>query len=155
MNDIAIYTPKARINQGRWVVDCASPICTSAMTLGPPAMDIEERVWPGLSIGQDVMTCRDCGYTTQGVEWPPDPRGIELILSWRPDPVTRNWEPHETLTDLVAENLEHGVGVPGLDPELSGDTTLLREADGVAVGGLIGDLLTQLAGAANRPQIGA
>lgn len=155
MDELTLYRPRARVNHGRWVVDCASPLCVSAMTLGPDREDRTGRVWPGLALGQVTMVCRDCGGVTDGVEWPPDPAGIELILSWRPDPENRSWEPGETLADLLRENAEHGLPVPGLDSLPAGEVTLLREIDGVAVGGHINDLLARLVGAGNRPQIGA
>lgn len=155
MTSIDVRRPQARVNHGRWVVNCRSPLCESAMTLGPPRMDAEGRVWPGLAIGQDTMTCRDCGFVTVDTGWPPDPRGIELVLAWRPDPATRNWEPGETIGDLLRENVEHGVPIPGVDNLPPGETNLLTEIDGVVVGGYLGELLTQLVGADNRPRIGA
>jgi hypothetical protein len=154
MTDLMTYRPHARINHGRWVVDCASPLCASAMAPGPPALDGSQRVWPGLTVGQSTMTCRDCGHVTGGVVWPPDTLGIEVVLSWRPDPETRNWEPGETITGLLEENVAHGVPVPGV-AALDGDCTLLREVDGVVTGGHVGRILEQLAGPGNRPQIGA
>lgn len=50
-------------------------------------------------------------------------RGIERLLMMRPIPYTRNWLPGETLTDLLAENIEHGIGPsePGQEMAIVGD----------------------------------
>lgn len=84
----------ARFNWGRWVVDCASLFCTSALTLPP---------------GASAMQCHDCGRITDPILWPDQPGPIEAILSQRPDVRTRNWEPGETLLDLIKENVQHGL----------------------------------------------
>jgi hypothetical protein len=47
--------------------------------------------------------------------WPPDPAAIEQILSMRPDFTTRNWHPGESIPDLIAENLAHGLVDPVVD----------------------------------------
>lgn len=40
----------------------------------------------------------------------PKERGkIERALKYRAEPKTRNWLPHETVDDLIAENIQHGV----------------------------------------------
>jgi hypothetical protein len=36
--------------------------------------------------------------------------GVERLLTFRPDVTTRNWVPGETLHDLLAENVAHGIG---------------------------------------------
>lgn len=146
--------PKARVNWSRWIVDCASPICTSAMTLGDEREDRAGNVWPGLVIGQSTMRCRDCGFLTEGIEWPPDPLAIETVLSWRPDEKTRNWEPGEMIADLLRENVEHGVPIPGVPVlEPGQEFQLMQEVGGVVTGGYIGELLA-LAAPSQR-EIGA
>jgi hypothetical protein len=42
------------------------------------------------------------------VEWPLWIAEIEAVMAERPIP-NRNWYPHETLADLLAENVEHGL----------------------------------------------
>lgn len=88
-------TTCARVNWGRWVGDCASPACRSA-------------VW--LSTGQPSFVCWDCGEPVE-VVWPEAPfvAGIERLLSMRSEPWTRNWDADESLHDLLAENMRHGV----------------------------------------------
>lgn len=87
---------QARYNWGRPIVDC--PVCTSALTLPPQTPTFE---------------CWDCGARAE-VEWPDAEfvAGVERLLSMRPAVETRNWHPGETLHDLLAENVEHGVMNP-------------------------------------------
>lgn len=98
----------ARVNYGRWLVDC--PWCGSAQN----ASREDHRFF-----------CVECGNNTVKnvwipVEWPPEWREIELLLGVRPIPANMNWFPgkgptvvlhpeRETLADLQAENIEHGV----------------------------------------------
>lgn len=96
----------ARFNWSRWVVDCSSPWCTSAMTL--PA-------------GTLLMRCLDCSWFTEPIVWPEQIDMIETVLLMRPDEKTRNWEPGETVFDLIAENLQHGIIQP--PAELDGPPT--------------------------------
>lgn len=62
------------------------------------------------------MTCWDCGTDVE-VIWPPETvvQGVERLLSLRPDVSTRNWWPGETLHDLLADNMAHGVIAPDSD----------------------------------------
>ena len=98
---------KARIRQGRWVVLCENPGCSSAVIA-----DEKER----------CFICAECGspendrhwYT---VQWPaPEVRHqIEELLLARPAisvsrAWSRNWEPGESLADLQAQNALYGVG---------------------------------------------
>lgn len=104
----------ARINWGRPVVDCPSPHCTSALML--PA-------------GTPVTQCWDCG-ACGAVVWPANLDDIALVLAQRPDDKTRNWEPGETLMDLVNENLLHGIlpsGLDQLDPDRVGPLLVVRD----------------------------
>lgn len=116
---------RARSNWGRWVVDCATPYCTNAWMV---------------RVGQPHWDCFTCGYRNE-INWPPDPAAIEYLLEMRPDPKTRNWEPGETLTDLLMENIAHGV-VP---PEVADDVhstvrasiSVMTTEDGMVVDGRI------------------
>lgn len=95
MTTLTIFRPatRARVNWGRWIADCPSPFCLSALALFRD---------------QRLFVCMDCEAEGE-VEWPSHPEDIEQILVMRPDPKTRNWEPHETLIDLYAENVLHGI----------------------------------------------
>ncbi len=86
---------RARINWGRIVVDCPSPICKAALTL-PPG-------WP-------VYDCWECP-AVGAVAWPANLADIASVLWLRPDPFTRNWEPGESLEQLVVENIAERVGI--------------------------------------------
>lgn len=87
----------AYVNHGRWVVEC--PDCRGAQ----------------LACEQDRrFMCNTCGNESIGgrwraVVWPPFWQGLESVLIRRPDPVTRNWLPGESVADLASENDDHGV----------------------------------------------
>jgi hypothetical protein len=84
----------ARANWGRWVIDCPTPLCLDALSL-PPGVGF---VCPSCDARADVV-------------WP-DPQTkalIEHLLMLRPDMTTQNWEPGESTTDLLLENLAHGI----------------------------------------------
>ncbi len=86
----------AEANWGRWIVRCPRPFCTNA---------IQVNRW------EQAFTCAGaggCGWSSP-IEWPPDPEGIEALLSMRPDATTRNWLPGETLQQLLIENSTHDV----------------------------------------------
>lgn len=92
-----------RANWGRWIVEC--PVCPSALLLQPD---------------DSTFQCWDCGAAGD-TEWPEESmrEGVERLLSMRPNEITRNWEPGETLHDLMKENAYHGLfsglpeGIPG------------------------------------------
>jgi hypothetical protein len=118
----------ARINQNRIIVDCPAPYCRSALMVPP--------FHPGYE-------CWDCGWSAP-IVWPPNLADIVAVLLLRPDPTTRCWLPGETVMDLVAQNIEHGI-VPAVDAlELAQSSgPLLREMDGRVVAGsplLVGDV---------------
>lgn len=115
-------TLRARFNWGRWVVDCWA--CPSALTLAP---------WT------TSMRCWDCGAESNLITWPPDPDAIETILGYRPDPNTRNWEPGETLLDLIAENTAHGIMPPEWRAALA--AAVIGGEPGVEVATIVGEVL--------------
>lgn len=86
-----IFTVDAVANWGRWVAHC--PICPSALAVQHGGL----------------VTCRECG-TDYEVAFPAFAVAVERLLLMRPDVTTRNWLPGETLHDLLAENVEHGIG---------------------------------------------
>lgn len=103
----------ARHNWGRWIVDCGSQFCTSALQLVP---------------GTPIMRCWDCGWVTEQIVWPDAADMIETILMMRPLEWTRNWEPGETVADLIAENLQHGIIRPPADLDDPAGTRVLIRA---------------------------
>jgi len=98
-------TVAARINHGRWIVDC--PGCNSALVV-----DLSEL----------VFMCVECGNNHNDGKWfqvtvPSNRKAIEAELLKRPwngrnpaEAVNRNWEPGETLATLKQENTDHGIG---------------------------------------------
>jgi hypothetical protein len=104
----------ARINHGRWIVDC--PDCKGA--------EVPERM-----LKKDIFICDECfPGATQGapedrgaasakaykldmaykIKYPPNKSKIEDVLRKRPKP-NMNWLPGETVEDLERENEAHGV----------------------------------------------
>lgn len=83
---------KARVNHGRWVVDCE---CNGA------ELAFEEGLFMCLS-------CYNAGHRHQyrKAVFPKNRQAIELVLMARPI-INRNWFPYETLAMLKAENAEH------------------------------------------------
>lgn len=86
----------ARAYCGMWIVDC--PRCRDARQLPFRTATYE---------------CVYCGLGMEPV-WPSEAMrvGVERLLSLRPIAYTQNWTPGETLHDLLAENVAHGIG-PG------------------------------------------
>ncbi|GAA0528851.1 hypothetical protein GCM10010172_06830 [Paractinoplanes ferrugineus] len=126
---------QARHNWNRWVVDCGN--CPSALTVPP---------------GTPHTQCWDCGFLIGPIVWPRDPDGIVAILSYRPDPNTRNWDPGETMEDLLAQNAEAG-DIPAEWLELKnthGQLVVMDVVDGFMTGGVLMERRALLAG--DRPQ---
>lgn len=90
-------------NHGRWVAECPREFCFNAEHLG-----FHQGILGGLE--PDAMHCQECA-TSWPARWPAPAlrQGVEQLLSDRPDPRTRNWQPHETLHDLLEQNIEHGI----------------------------------------------
>ena len=84
--------PSARINHGRWIVDCE---CNGAGFTCPKVK---------------VACCFDCGRVYLNVKFPRDAVKIERLLTERPM-MNRNWRKGETVKTLIAENIEHGCEV--------------------------------------------
>lgn len=81
-------TVTAYVNHDRWVADCP---CNGA-----------ELVAPG-----EEMLCGSCGAKHQ-VKFPKHRADIEAALAPR-EPYNRNWHPDETVDELVAQNIDHGI----------------------------------------------
>jgi hypothetical protein len=65
-------------------------------------------------LDEPLMMCSNCFNGTVGglwrrVELPGEMSQIEAALLVRPVPNNRNWRPGETVEDLIAENIEHGL----------------------------------------------
>lgn len=87
----------ARLNNNRWIVEC--PDCRGA-----------EFVW----LESPLLMCQSCFNGAIDGRWRrvtlPEARGeIEAIVSVRPLPAQRNWNPDEDVESLRAENIEHGI----------------------------------------------
>ena len=125
---------------GRWVARCPRPACHNAEHFGPST----DGTPGGLAGG---FRCRSeaggCGLVCEA-RWPAQVEEIEWLLMQRPVPSTRNWQPGEDLSALLAENIQHGI-VPlspaGLD-EHPGGRLLLVSGDGYAGDGISGGELT-------------
>lgn len=128
---------QARHNWNDWKAEC--PACPSAMTI---------------PVGTTTVTCWDCGAVIGPIVWPNDPAGIEAILSYRPDPNTRNWDPGQTLEELLLENAEAG-DVPPEWRALDSGTVVIDIVDGFVVGGLVMERRALLAGSRPQHVIGA
>jgi ribosomal protein L37AE/L43A len=95
----------ARINHGRWLVDC--PGCNSALVV---------------DLSEPVFMCVECANAANDGKWfqvtvPTNRAAIEIELLKRPmngrnpaEAVNRNWEPGETVATLRQENIDHGIG---------------------------------------------
>jgi hypothetical protein len=95
----------ARINHGRWLVDCGG--CNSALVV---------------DLSQLVFMCVECGNAANDGKWfqvtvPSNRKAIETELLKRPmngrnpaEAVNRNWSPGETVAMLKKENTDHDIG---------------------------------------------
>jgi len=90
----------ARVSGSCWIADC-------------PSGDGGAEFVNFTDLRFFCCTCRNAAWGGKALEvLPPDPAfrlQVEKVLLNRPDPDTRNWSPEESLADLKAENLTHGV----------------------------------------------
>ncbi len=103
VNEIAEV--EAVVNHGRWIASCPAS-CGNAIVVS------QREPW---------YICTDCGSEENGGQWyrvvfPEEKAEIEAALTARSakrpfQAPSRNWTPGETVKDLKAENLEHGVRV--------------------------------------------
>jgi len=81
---------EAYVNHGRWVADC---VCNGAELVAP----------------NQEMVCGSCGARNTVTFPGPKMRDeLESVLSRR-EPLRQNWHPDETVDELVAQNIEHGI----------------------------------------------
>jgi hypothetical protein len=95
---------RARVNQGRWIVDCPNPECTNAMVA---------------SFVEKLFICWNCGSEDNDGQWrkvtfPRSKKRIEKLLMARPskrpfEAVNRNWDLNESVDDLEIENVARGI----------------------------------------------
>jgi hypothetical protein len=55
---------------------------------------------------------KDHGGLDIAVVWPADPGAVVSMLALRPDRLTQNWLPTETVADLAAENTKRKLPGP-------------------------------------------
>lgn len=107
------------VSHGRWVARCPRPGCMNAEQFGT----CDDGTAGGLT--GSSFHCRveygGCGLTC-AADWPHNVDDIERLLRLRPVPATRNWEPGETVEDLLCENVRHGCIPPEL---LAGEGLLI------------------------------
>lgn len=79
----------ARINHGRWIIDCD---CGAGNATDPR--------W-------GIACCFGCGAVHEHVIFPADWEALEAALVGRPHPRTRNWATGETIEALRDETAAH------------------------------------------------
>ena len=117
----------AEVHRGMWIARCPHPYCLTAVAV---------------TLAAPLFVCwgdRDACGTEAPLLWPPDPLAIAALLAMRPIPATRNWLPHETIEDLIAENAAHGC-LP-TDWLESGRLVLARTAGNRVVDGVMAAIL--------------
>jgi hypothetical protein len=95
---------RAEVNHGAWIAVCP---CGAEGLPAPGCV-----VW----ISQPWAWCVRCGNAAAGGRWrpivlPSEHAAIEALLEQRPELATRNWTPGETVDDLAAQNVAHGIEV--------------------------------------------
>lgn len=112
----------ARVNWGIWIASCD---CGALSSKVPAPGGVVFFDGPGAAL----VWCVRCRNGSTGRGWrpvagpPPAVRAaIEAVLVLRPNVEDRNWDPSETIADLVAQNVERGDPVPGGDDRVSAAT---------------------------------
>jgi hypothetical protein len=83
-------TVHARVNHGRWIVDCR---CSLGV--------LTHREWK-------IACCAECGAVFRDVQFPEQADEIERLLLARPDRTKQNWE-GESVRRLRLENSLHRI----------------------------------------------
>jgi hypothetical protein len=97
----------ARINWGRWLADCPAAPCANPVT-GERAGGAEY-VSPGLPFMCQWCWNQEIAGRFREVDFPAAREALEAELVKRDVADNRNWTPGETLADLQADNIVHGV----------------------------------------------
>lgn len=106
-------TARPYVFGGRWMARCPHPACVNVEWSGPGP--VTGRLG---GLHHDAFTCLRCGLHC-AVEWPVDAAVIWRLLQQRPCWETRNWDLGEPTSNLLAENIAHGLINPDeLDPGL-------------------------------------
>ena len=92
----------AYMNSGQWVVDCSADDCKAVLFADRMACECRDQ-----SVCDHPVV--PCGAPIEAT-FPPRRTDIDRLLNSRPRQ-NRNWSPGETLANLKAENLLHGVGI--------------------------------------------
>lgn len=118
------YRVPVLMNHGRWVAACPRPGCGNAEGFGR----CDDGTVGGL-LGTS-FTCRPthggCGFRC-GVAWPDNVEDLEMLLLARPARGTRNWFPGEDASELLRENIEHGL-IPTHEMDVIGGKVILHRA---------------------------
>lgn len=95
----------AEVRHGVWIALC-------------PCGQIREGVYGGgvVWVDRPYVWCPLCRNKATGRRWrpvvlPAERMAIEAVLSVRPDAETQNWQPGESVADLLADNAAHGLEV--------------------------------------------
>ena len=92
----------AYLNYGHWIGDCAADDCEAVLYADRTACECRDET----VCDHPAIPCA----TPIEATFPPRRVDIDRLLNSRPRR-NRNWSPGETLADLKAENLLHGVGI--------------------------------------------
>ena len=104
------FTVSGRVYCSEWIADCK--FCPNAMPISikdPRFFCSHGRCSNGGNNGADGAAVRIVL---------PEPlmiMKIEALLVLRPQPMTRNWNPGETVVDLISENAAHGICLDKLE----------------------------------------
>lgn len=111
---------RAYVYHGEWVADCPRDGCTNVEYVTGKHPRHRGRAGTR-GVPYEAYVCTYCGYQAP-IEWPLDGEEILRVLERRPVPLNRNWYPAghrvavkaglphgQTVAELVAENLAHGV----------------------------------------------
>lgn len=128
------------MNQGLWVARCPRPLCTNAERFGRCADGSVGGLTGSSFWCRDVDGLGGCGLRCPA-DWPSNIEKIEQMVLCRPVPASRNWEPGETLHDLLAENIGNGI-VPLSPAELEAARTGELLPGGGKIFEMIGDEVT-------------
>lgn len=95
----------AWIESGHWIVDCSADDCRAVLAAHRiDCVCLDESVCDHLAV--------PCGApVAYHAVFPADKMEIERLLNLRSRRMNRNWLIGETVADLKAENLLHGVGI--------------------------------------------
>lgn len=112
---------RAYVYNGEWVADCPQEGCSNVEFV-ELKRDQDRGVAGTGGERKDTFFCTYCKVIATSIHWPAEAEQIVELLNRRPMPHTRNWYPEghltalkfgikdgETLDELRAENLEHGI----------------------------------------------